>query len=58
MTSLEPLLTVSQTCEFLGVSKQVLYRMLKRGELHPVTVSQRLRFEPAMLRAYLDRNRA
>jgi excisionase family DNA binding protein len=39
------------------VSKQTLYRLLQAGELHPSRVGERLRFDPADVRAYLERTR-
>lgn len=33
--ALEPLLTVSGTCDVLRVSRQTVYRLVRRGELHP-----------------------
>jgi excisionase family DNA binding protein len=56
-TELEPLLTVAAVCEVLGVSKPTLYRLIHAGELTPIRVGQRARFEPAELRAYLERHR-
>jgi excisionase family DNA binding protein len=56
-SELEPLLTISRVCELLGVSKQTLYRLMKRGELRPSRVGDRLRFAPADVRDYLERTR-
>jgi excisionase family DNA binding protein len=54
---LETLLTVSEVCGLLSISKQTLYRLLHAGELHPSRVGERLRFAPADVRAYLERHR-
>lgn len=53
----EPLLTVGDVCEVLAISKHVLYRLLRAGELSPSRVGGRLRFESQDVRAYLDRHR-
>ena len=42
--ALEPLLTVSGTCDVLRVIRQTVYRLVRRGELHPSRVGERLRF--------------
>jgi excisionase family DNA binding protein len=52
-TQLEPLLTVTQCCELLQVSKQTLYRLIRNGELEPIRVGHRARFTPATVRAYI-----
>ena len=54
---LEPLLTVAECCELLGISRPTFYRLIHRGELHPIRVGRRPRFERADVRAYLERNR-
>jgi excisionase family DNA binding protein len=54
---LEPLLTVTAACGALAVSRQRLYRLIRAGGLHPTRVSERLRFQPADLRDYLERGR-
>ena len=56
-TALEPLLTVNAACSVLAVSRQTLYRLIRRGELHPSRVGERLRFRPDDLRDYLERGR-
>jgi excisionase family DNA binding protein len=55
--TLEPLLSVGAAAALLSVSRRTLYRFVEAGELHPLRVGQRLRFEPADLRAYLERQR-
>jgi excisionase family DNA binding protein len=41
----------------LGISRKTLYALIHRGELVPIRVGERARFEPADVRAYLERNR-
>jgi excisionase family DNA binding protein len=55
--ALERLLTIAECCELLQISRQTLYRLINGGELVPTRVSERVRFEPADIRAYLERNR-
>ena len=54
---IEPLLTITAACDVLGVSRQTIYRLVRRGELHPSRVGERLRFRPEDIRAYLERGR-
>lgn len=56
-TALEPLLTVKAVCAVLGVSKPTLYRIVHRGELVPIRVSQSPRFVPEDVRRYVDGQR-
>lgn len=51
----EELMTLSETIEFLGISKQTLYRMMERGEVKGVRVGRQWRFRKAELSAYLER---
>jgi excisionase family DNA binding protein len=54
---LEPLLTINDAAEFLGISRRQVYTLLERRELPCVRVGERTRFLPADLRAYLDSRR-
>jgi len=54
-TAEEELLTLSETIEFLGISKQTLYRMMERGEVKGVRVGRQWRFRKADLATYLER---
>ena len=54
---LEPLLTVTQCCELLQVSRQTVYRLINRGELVATRVGHHPRFAPADVRAFLARHR-
>lgn len=57
MSSQEPLLTVRELAELLGISTRSVHRLLSAGELTAVRVGQRLRFDPSDVRVYLDRHR-
>ena len=56
-TDLEALLTVSRVCDVLRVSRPTLYRLVRRGELRPTRVGDRLHFMPSEIREYLERSR-
>lgn len=49
----EPLYTISELGELLGVSRATIYRLLRRGELTALRVGSRQRFTPAEVRRYL-----
>jgi excisionase family DNA binding protein len=51
------LLTISDVARLLGVSRGSVYGLMRSGELVPIRVGQRARFEPADVRAYLERHR-
>jgi excisionase family DNA binding protein len=53
----EPLLTVDELRVLLRVSRSTLYELVRSGELRPIRVGERLRFEPDAVREYLDRER-
>jgi excisionase family DNA binding protein len=57
VSPLEPLLTINAACGVLQVSRNTLYRLVERGELHPSRVGERLRFRPDDVRDYLERGR-
>lgn len=42
----------------LRVSRPTVYALVRRGELEPIRVGERLRFEQGDIRAYLTRNKA
>ncbi len=48
---------VAEVADVLGISRGSVYTLIRSGELHPIRVGQRARFEPADVRAYLERNR-
>ncbi len=53
----EPLLSVDEVAEFLGVSRPTIYRLISSGDLRPVVVGARKRFFPEEIRQYLERHR-
>jgi excisionase family DNA binding protein len=52
-----PLLSINEVGELLGISRPTVYALIRRGELAPIRVGERLRFEQADVRAYLERHR-
>jgi len=54
---IEQLLTIANVARLLGISRGSVYGLMKSGELVPIRVGARARFEPADVRAYLERNR-
>jgi excisionase family DNA binding protein len=54
---LERLLTIADVARVLGISRGSVYGLIRTGELVPIRVGERARFEPATLRAYLERHR-
>jgi excisionase family DNA binding protein len=54
---LAPLLSINEVAELLGISRPTVYALIRRGELIPIRVGERLRFDPADVRNYLDRHR-
>jgi excisionase family DNA binding protein len=49
------LLTVNGVAELLAISRFSVYRMVRRGDLRPVRVGERLRFRPSEIDRYLER---
>jgi excisionase family DNA binding protein len=54
---LEELLTIANVARLLGVSRWSVYELMRAGELVPIRVGERARFEPAAICAYLERHR-
>ena len=54
---LEELLTIADVARVLGISRGSVYGLMRSGELHPVRVGERARFEQTDVRAYLARHR-
>ena len=50
-------MTVNECARLLGISRDSVYRMVKRGDLVPYRVGERLRFRPEDLNAFLERSR-
>ncbi|MFL5960119.1 MAG: helix-turn-helix domain-containing protein [Gaiellaceae bacterium] len=55
--TLEPLLKIGDVSEALNVSRATIYRLMETGELEPVRIRSRTRFEPAVVRGYIERHR-
>jgi excisionase family DNA binding protein len=55
--TLEPLLTIGDVSEALNVSRATIYRLMETGELDPVRIRSRTRFEPTVVRGYIERHR-
>jgi excisionase family DNA binding protein len=51
------LLTINDVARVLRITRASVYGLIRKGELVPIRVGQRARFEPADIRAYLDRHR-
>jgi len=54
---LERLLTIGDVARLLGVSRGSVYTLIRAGELVPIRVGERARFEPSAVREYLERHR-
>ena len=54
---LEPLLDVDDVSLLLKRHRSSVYALVNTGELTPIRVGKRMRFDPADIRAYLHRNR-
>jgi excisionase family DNA binding protein len=55
--ALSPLLSINEVAQLLGISRPTVYSLIRRGELTPIRVGERARFEPTDVRAYLERHR-
>jgi excisionase family DNA binding protein len=55
---LERLLTIADIARVLAISRGSVYALVRAGDLVPIRVGERARFDPADVRAYLERNRA
>jgi excisionase family DNA binding protein len=52
-----PLLSVNEVAGLLGVTRATIYRVrVREGEIPSYRVGERLRFKPADVDAYLERN--
>jgi excisionase family DNA binding protein len=57
-TRLEQLLTIADVARLLGISRGSVYALIRSGELVPIRVGERSRFQPVDVRGYLERHRA
>jgi excisionase family DNA binding protein len=55
---LQPLYTVNTLAEYMGVSRDLIYRLVASGQLKPGRVGNRLRFHPDEVERYIARNTA
>jgi excisionase family DNA binding protein len=51
------LLSVNEVAILLGISRPSVYRMIRRGDLRPFRVGERLRFSPDEIDELLERSR-
>ena len=54
---IEPLLSVNQVCDMLGVTRSTVYKLVREQEIVPTFVGARARFEAGELRDFVRRNR-
>jgi excisionase family DNA binding protein len=55
---IERLLTVKDVCELLQLKRTYVYDQVHKGELEHVWLGSRLRFEPAQIKRYVEKNRS
>ena len=55
---IETLLTPKETARLLRVSEMTVYNLARRGALPRVLIGRAVRYDPADLRAYLDRSKS
>lgn len=53
----EALLTYDEVGKLLAVTGRTVFTLAKRGELPAVKIGSRVRFDPADVRAFIDRRR-
>jgi predicted DNA-binding transcriptional regulator AlpA len=51
----EPLLTIRQVCDWLGICDTTLMKIRKKLLLIPAPITGAVRFRPADVRAYIER---
>jgi excisionase family DNA binding protein len=51
------LLSIAEAAAHLGISRQGIYKLMRRGDLAFVRVGYRPLFQPEEIAAFLDRNR-
>jgi excisionase family DNA binding protein len=57
IATVEPLMSVDDVAEVLGISVRGVFRLLRRGDLVAVKVGNRTRVEPDELRTYIANQR-
>lgn len=57
-TPIEGLWTVPQVMQFLNVRRTAVYDLVHKGTLPHVWLGNRLRFEPAEVKAWVAKNRS
>ena len=53
----EPLLSMVDAAKRLGIARDTLKRMARRGEITSVKLGKLRRFEPSVIRAYIAQHR-
>ena len=51
------LMTIREAAKALRISERTLWRIMQRGDLQTVRIGHCLRFDPADLRAYVERQK-
>jgi excisionase family DNA binding protein len=54
---LEPLMSIEDVAEMLGISQRGVYRLISRGELPTVKIGGLTRIEPRQLKIYIAKRR-
>lgn len=49
----EPLISIREVCEWLGIGESTLMKLRKNKLLKPVRIEGRVLYDPAAVRAYL-----
>lgn len=52
------LLTVRETAKALAVCEKTIANLTNRGDLRPVRIGRAVRYDPAELRAFIERRKA
>ena len=51
------LLTVKEACEYLNISKATLYKLIKKGDLKPIKLSNATRFDVNDIEEFIKRKK-
>jgi excisionase family DNA binding protein len=57
LAPIRPLLTARDVCQLLQKGRTSLYRLLESAEIRAVKIGGSLRFEPAEIEKFINRNR-